>query len=115
MLSASVFVHAQTVHKTEHGIVTHIQGQRIELTFYDDAIVRITKTENREYELSPVPVVTVATDCCGTMLPQQYGRTAAMRRASSRIWVLPSIIMSLPEEMPTRFSLVCAASPVMHL
>lgn len=63
MLSASVFVHAQTVHKTEHGIVTHIQGQRIELTFYDDAIVRITKTENREYELSPVPVV--------TMLPQK--------------------------------------------
>lgn len=64
LLSASVFVQAQTVRKMQNGVFTHLNGQKIEMRFYDENIIRITKTEqvlawNAQPELSDAPVVTM--------------------------------------------------------
>src|SRR3712207_9332866 len=59
---AALSVPAESVRKMTDGVFTHVGGHKIELRFYNDNIVRVTKTGevlswNAQPELSDAPVV----------------------------------------------------------
>lgn len=59
MLSVSALMQAQTVNNIKGGISASVNGQHVEIRFYDESLVRVTKSEKPDAELSAVPVVTM--------------------------------------------------------
>ncbi|MCF0179730.1 MAG: glycoside hydrolase family 31 protein [Bacteroidales bacterium] len=82
LLVWGVIGQAQTMQKTSNGVKTVANGDNVTITFFSNSIVRITKSESPNPELSQAPVVIMEPKALEVKVAQENGN---LRVSSSEI------------------------------